>query len=666
MTQRELVDAGTSGAAQLYANARARIVSATALALLLIAGVAYVPSVFAAIAAGQSWVIALDTVLVAWIAALAALRRRFPRAVAAQLLAFFYLTGVAFLVPFGPASAGLLFLFVVPVFAAVALGMRASIVALVINTVTLAGVGALLETGAIVWPYLEPRALWWMITGSFVLLDCVSSISIAVLLGRLRESLAENVELATALEETAELVAITNERLELVWANRAFKRAVGATSARDVRELLGVLPSMDLERLAKSVALGETFTGRLACETREGATMLLEVTSTMLPGPRPARVFVARDVTHESLLRAELAQAQRLEAIGTLAGGIAHDLNNMMSPVLTNAEALRDAQPAKEGRDLASEIVQSASRARELLRRVLRATAPSGERACSDLASVVRDEMRLVSATMPPNVRVSLTVPDGEVPVGLSEAEIERVLVNLCVNAAQAMPRGGSLEVVVRRSEGGEQELGVLEVSDSGSGMDEATKARIFDPFFTTKELGQGTGLGLTGVHQLIRRIDGTIEVESELEVGTTFRIALPIVEARASRPLTGEPVPAAWEGRRALLVDDDDSVRRALGRSLARLGIEVDSEADGDAAIRRFREDPKRWDLVITDLTMPETTGLDVLKEIRALSAIPVLVVTGRVDPEVDRRASELGVTALLLKPIATAELRDVLNRCL
>jgi signal transduction histidine kinase len=665
MTQRELVGAGTFGAATLYASARARIVSATALGLLLIAGIAYVPSVLAAISAGQTWVIVLDTVLVGWIAILTALRRRYPRAVAGQLLAFFYLTGVAFLVPFGPASAGLLFLFVVPVFAAVALGMRASIAALVVNTVTLAAVGALLEAGALVWPYLEPRALWWMISGSFVLLDLVSAISIAVLLGRLRQSLAENVELATALEETAELVAITNERLELVWANRAFKRAVGETSARDVRELLGMLPSTDAERLAKSVAANETFTGRLACEKRDGATLLLDVTSTVLPGPRPARVFVARDVTHESLLRAELAQAQRLEAIGTLAGGIAHDLNNMMSPVLANAEALREAQSGKEGRELASEIVQAASRARELLRRVLRATAPSGDRSCSDLASVVRDEMRLVAATMPPNVRVSLTVPDVELPVGLSEVEIERVLVNLCVNAAQAMPRGGTLEVSVRRA-ADESPLAVLEVTDTGTGMSDSTKARVFDPFFTTKELGQGTGLGLTGVHQLVRKIDGSIEVESELGRGTTFRIALPIVEARASRPISGEPKPAAWQGRRALLVDDDASVRRALGRSLSRLGIEVDSEADGHTAIRRFREDPKRWDLVITDLTMPETTGLDVLEQIRAMSTIPVLVVTGRVDPEVDRRASELGVTALLLKPIATAELRDVLNRCL
>jgi signal transduction histidine kinase len=569
-------------------------------------------------------------------------------------------------------SAGLLFLFVVPVFAAVTFGMRSSVTSLVINVLTLVVVGVLLETGVIVWPYLEPRAIWWMLAGSFTFLDSVTSISVAVLLRGLRDSLAENVELATALEETAELVAITNEQLEVVWGNRAFSRAVGGDAAlRDVRALLRVEPSDESETLAASVAAGRPWTGRLEARTKEGTTLLLDATASVLPGPRATRVLVARDVTRESLLRAELAQAQRLEAIGTLAGGIAHDLNNMMSPVLANAEALRERQSTREDRELASEIAAAARRARELLRRVLRVTASTGENATTDLVSVVRDEMRLVGATMPPNVKVALELPTTSLPVSLSEAEIARVLMNVAGNAGHAMPAGGTLSVTVRRADADDRstngaEQVILELADTGSGMDEETRARIFDPFFTTKAVGEGTGLGLTGVHQLVRRVRGSIEVESEPGEGSIFRIRLPLVEPRVSPAPSIPPAGPAWIGRRALLVDDDDAVRRALGRALSRLGIEVDAEDRGRVAIDRFRENPSRWDLVITDLTMPETSGLDVLREVRAMSDVPVLVVTGRVDPEIDRRAAELGVSALLLKPVAVNELREVLSRFL
>ena len=383
-----------------------------------------------------------------------------------------------------------------------------------------------------------------------------------------------------------------------------------------------------------------------------------------------------RDEEIKSMLEAKLMQAQKLEAIGTLAGGIAHDFNNILSPIIGFTEmVLNDTERSSPVRNSLEQVLKAGLRARELVKQILAFSRPSreGERVPLELGGIVQDVMKLLKASLPASIEIRQNLKKG---CALADAtQIHQILMNLCINAAHAMDDRGVLEVNLDRVDLKEKDLESLSliglkpgpyiklsVSDSGRGMDEATIHRIFEPYFTTKEVGKGTGIGLSVVHGIVKRLEGAVSVRSTVGKGTTFSIYIPAVEGEdegCAMPLDG-----IAGGKESILLIDDEQIMVELGTViLERLGYQVTPATGSLQALELFRANAGRYDLIITDCSMPDMTGTDMAKEIhRIRPGIPIILCTGfteKVDPGT---AAEFAGT--IMKPYIAKDIAELVRK--
>jgi len=395
---------------------------------------------------------------------------------------------------------------------------------------------------------------------------------------------------------------------------------------------------------------------------------------------------IARDITtHKQAeaarasLEAQLRESQKMQAIGTLAGGIAHDFNNALATILGNAELARqDAASNPSVLESVEEIRKAGTRARNLVQQILAfSRRQPAERKPIDLAPVVSEATHLLLATLP--ARLSLEVHCDEVPPVLADAsQIEQILINLATNAMQAIHNGPgrisirldtvTLDAAITGTHLALEALHArhpertvrITVSDTGPGMDAATKERIFEPFFTTKPVGEGTGLGLSVVHGIVQGHEGAITVDSEPGKGTTFTVYLPVAEVEvgaSTQPVnrateTSPPVPGPEGGPRILYLDDDESLVYLVERLLKRRGYRVAAHTRQEEALQAIRADPAAFDLVLTDYNMPGMSGLDVAREVRAIRPeLPVVVTSGFIDETLRAQAEGAGVREVLFK---------------
>ncbi len=385
---------------------------------------------------------------------------------------------------------------------------------------------------------------------------------------------------------------------------------------------------------------------------------------------------VQHDMRETRRLEAQLKQAQKMEAIGTLAGAIAHDFNNVLGAILGNVELARMELGQKSGVVVESldEIGKAGRRAKTLIRQILsfsrqRETAKRVIR----LADVVLEVRGLLRSTLPANVTVVTAFSDGAPNVLADTTEIHQVVLNLCTNAWHAMEgRGGRLEIaldaVALEADASPLPPGRyarLTVKDDGCGMDAATVERIFDPFFTTKAPGVGTGLGLSVVHGIIKDHAGTINVRSKLGEGSSFEVLLPEV----SRPVDVLPPETRelprGQGQRVLYLDDEEPLVKLTTRLLTRLGFRVTGFTRADEALEAVRLAPNEFDLVLTDFNMPGISGLQVAKLLTAIRPdLPVLLVSGYVSDELKENAAQAGVRQVIYKPNTVEELCDAVHR--
>jgi PAS domain S-box-containing protein len=378
-------------------------------------------------------------------------------------------------------------------------------------------------------------------------------------------------------------------------------------------------------------------------------------------------------------LEAPLRQAQKMEALGTLAGGVAHDFNNLLGTIIGNVQLAREdlvaEHPAQES---LAEVQKASARARELVQQILTfGRRQPDERRVIGLREVVEESVRLLRATLPAGVEL-VTGFARDVPNVLADrSRIHQVVMNLCTNAWQSIPGGvGRITVSLAtvRVADGQQLAGLrqgtyacLSVTDSGTGIDPAIVDRIFDPFFTTKAPGEGTGLGLSVVDGIVKSHDGTTVVETSPGQGATFRIFLPGVETEiTARPPEPRPV-LEGQGQRILYLDDEASLVNLAARLLARVGYEVEGFTRPSEALAAFAADPHRFDMVVSDMNMPTATGLSVAAEIlRQRPEVPVALISGFVTDELAARADALGVRAVLYKPNLTRDLAPLISRLL
>lgn len=381
-------------------------------------------------------------------------------------------------------------------------------------------------------------------------------------------------------------------------------------------------------------------------------------------GSRTVLLFANRDRFEDQRI-----QAQKLQALGQLSGGIAHDFNNLLGVVLANSTHLQELQSRGEIDDetlrASLDDIETASRRAVDLTRQLLAFARSGQRRHEtvSLATIVADAERLLRRTLHRSIELHTDVRENPTVVGDS-SQLLQVLMNLCINAGDAMPSGGALRIEVARAAYHELDPGgpdlltsgdvaVLRVIDEGVGMDAAVRARVFEPFFTTKPRGKGTGLGLATVHAIVRDHGGHVRLDSVPNEGTTFEVLLPCAAGRPELDPRNTTRTGVQIRGVVLLADDEVLVRTASRRVLEHAGLEVIEASDGAQAVDLYCSNADRVDLVILDLDMPHMDGEQAFRRLHALAPeLPVLISSGYIDGDRETSLRDAGVDGLLYKP--------------
>ncbi len=389
---------------------------------------------------------------------------------------------------------------------------------------------------------------------------------------------------------------------------------------------------------------------------------------------------VLTDITKSRQLEVRLQQAHKMEAIGTLAGGIAHDFNNVLGIIMGNTElAMGDAPERNPAHDHLKEIKTAIIRAKEIVRQLLRVSRKTEtNRIPINSIHVIKESLKFLRATLPKTIAIRQTFPAKCDTVLADPTQIHQVMINLGTNAAHAMQeKGGVLEVslsnmnlyqsAVEKTHGLSPGNYVrLSVRDTGHGIDPKNQGRIFDPYFTTKGFGEGSGMGLAVVHGIVKSCKGEITVESDVGKGTTFNIYFPVTEEPVFvEPKRSEMIPKGSE--KIMLVDDEASIAAIGKEMLSRLGYQVKAGTDPLQALEAVKADPKQFDLIVLDMTMPQMTGDQLAKEILKIrSDMPMILCTGYSEKMDEKRAEALGLKAFVMKPITLIEIATTIRKVL
>ncbi len=446
---------------------------------------------------------------------------------------------------------------------------------------------------------------------------------------------------------------------------------------------LNLLSPADIQRAAELLEISKegkpTGPVQFALNTKTGQKVTAEIRALPINIEGQDVVLgIARDISERTNLERQLQQAQKMEAIGTLAGGIAHDFNNILSAIIGFTEiSLGDVERNSLLYNNLQKVLKAGERARDLVSQILAFSRQSElEPKPVQVTLIAKEALKLLRATLPTTIEIHQNFKSHSA-VMADPTQIHQVIMNLCTNAGNAMQeKGGSLDVklvdVDLDSEFIDRHpdinLGAhvkLTVSDTGHGMSQDIMNRIFDPFFTTKEKGEGTGMGLSVVHGIIKSHGGTIAVESELGKGSKFEVFFPAIESDvAVEPESAVPLPVGTE--QILFVDDEEFQVDVGKQILERLGYNVVTRTSSLEALEAFKNDPNGFDLVITDQTMPNMTGKDLAKEMLSKrSDIPIILCTGFSEQIDEVKAKEMGIS-FVMKPIVLSQIANTIREVL
>jgi signal transduction histidine kinase/CHASE3 domain sensor protein/ActR/RegA family two-component response regulator len=389
---------------------------------------------------------------------------------------------------------------------------------------------------------------------------------------------------------------------------------------------------------------------------------------------------VIEEITQQKKMEESQLRTQKIVSLGTLAGGIAHEFNNILLAIGGNAEfAMQDLPSTHPAQESLQQIRKSSRRATDLVRQIMAFSRPQDQNhEILALEPVVAEVFKLTRATIPSTIALNSEIAPDLPLVSANEGQIHQVVINLVANAASAIgSHAGAIDLrlyaadVTRDNVPANLEPGrhvVLEIKDNGCGMDRETRQRIFDPFFTTKGLGQGTGMGLSVVDGIVRSHGGTITVYSEPDKGTIFRAYFPAAgRVTAVTQPESAPTIAQGENRRVLYVDDEEALVTLITRRLTRMGYKVSGFTDPASALQEFSAAPGDFDAFITDLAMPHLSGFDLSRKVLELRPnIPVVMTSGYVQPKDEEMARQIGIREIILKPSTTDDLCIALDKLL
>ncbi len=492
--------------------------------------------------------------------------------------------------------------------------------------------------------------------------------------------------LAAVIEHTQESIVVTDAEGKIEYINPAFTRITGYPRNEAIGQTPRILKSGEhdqafYEKMWTTLKQGAVWEGRLVNRKKDGS--LYTERASISPvrdaaGAITHFVAVKRDISHEIKLEIQLQQAQKMEAIGTLAGGIAHDFNNILGAIIgfTDISLMQSKADSPIYKNLQN-IRRAGLRAADLVRQILTFSRQAGGNRKIPVAVVplLKESLKLLRASLPATIEISQHINVPEASVLADPVQIQQMIMNLCTNAFQAMrEHGGLLTITLDKLPAGQGPGAAvlsagpgieLKVEDTGPGMSPKIMDRIFEPFFTTKEPGLATGLGLSVVHGIVHDLGGEITVDSDKH-RTCFTIRLPVLEKPVVAPSTDEN--SLQEGSESvLIVDDEKDIRESCRMMLSQLGYSVTTAGHPREALALIDRQKDRFDLVITDQTMPEMTGLELLHEILRLRPdLPVILCTGFSEQLDEASAMKKGARRLLLKPVTCMQLAESVRNIL
>ncbi len=503
-----------------------------------------------------------------------------------------------------------------------------------------------------------------------------------------KKSVMELQRLESAINQAAEVVVITDVKGDIVYVNPAFEKVTGYSRSEVIGKNTRILKSGKhgkefYEKLWNTIKTGQVWKDRFINKTKNGRIYYEDATVSAVFGPSGEIVnFVAvkRDVTQHLELSRQLHQAQKMEAVGTLAGGVAHDFNNILQVTLGYTELLlNDVNLSKNHRSDLNKIRDSAVRGADLVQRLMTFSRKTETNPRPlDLNNRVMELRKILERAIPKMINIELNLAEDLKTIHADPTQIDQILMNLSVNARDAMPEGGTLKFETANVQANERLLGkmfglqsdccvMLSVSDTGSGIDTDHIEHIFEPFFTTKDVNQGTGLGLAIVHSVVQDHGAHITCESQPGIGTTFKIFFPSFECEDVDQNSPQPSDQLGGSETILFVDDDGMIRDLSSRILTKVGYRVVEASNGDEAINIYNGSPNSIDLVILDLIMPQMGGKHCLEKLLEINRdVKVIIATGySARSEVSLISADM-VKGFVDKPFEMDELLRVVRQVL
>ncbi|HSO73518.1 MAG TPA: PAS domain S-box protein, partial [Blastocatellia bacterium] len=503
------------------------------------------------------------------------------------------------------------------------------------------------------------------------------------------EQLREQAEL---LDGASDAIIVRDLQDRVLYWNRGAERLYGWTAAEAVGANIRDLHLRDLhlkditahvEEARLTLAKEGKWAGHATHLTKDGNRVDVETRLTLVHDDQghPKSVLVINtDVTEQRRLEAQFLREQRMESIGTLAGGIAHDINNILSPILLSVRMLQMRFEDEASQRLLTVLQNSAERGGVMVKQVLEfARGVEGERIVLQLKHLIKEITKTLSETLPKSIEVECFVPAGIWPITGDPTQIHQVLMNLCVNARDAMPQGGVLSVKAENISIDESyarmildampgQFVLITVTDTGTGISPAIISRVFEPFFTTKEQGKGTGLGLSTVLGIVKSHGGFVNVYSEAGRGTQFRAYFPAAESSLTTQAREErPDVPLGHGELVLVVDDESAIREITRSTLEAFGYTALTASDGTEAVALYAQHKAAIAVVLTDMMMPYLDGTATIRALQKITpSIKVIASSGLADDGKAAEAANLGVKTFLSKPYTAEELLKALAEVL
>ena len=494
-------------------------------------------------------------------------------------------------------------------------------------------------------------------------------------------------EQAALLDHAQDAIIVRNLEGRVLYWNKSAERISGwsanEATGKNICDLLYQDNLSNYEAAMNALTEKREWVGELSQRTKEGSEIIAECHWTLVPGEaeKPASVFaINTDITEKKKLEAQFLRAQRMESVGTLASGIAHNLGNLLSPILLSVQLLKRKFTDEESQHMLAILQINAERAGEMIRQVLEfARGIQGERIELQPTHVMKEVASILESTLPKSIDVGVSISGDLLPVVGDANQLHQVLMNLCINARDAMPEGGSLTI------GGENtyidenyarmqleakpgQYVVISVADTGVGIPADVLGRIFEPFFTTKELGKGTGLGLPSIRAIVKGHDGFINVYSEVGKGTEFRIYIPAATTPEAKSVEGgQPAVPVGHGELILVVDDELPILEVARKTLEENGYKVLIASDGAEALAQYAEHRKEVDGILIDMVMPYLDGAATIRALRKLNPdVKIIASSGLAANDKLFEDADVGVRTFLSKPYSAEKLLRALSEIL